>query len=88
MSWIWFSRTWITDFFNDLLFLPDKIKVGKFENIAANLFDKTEYVTHGLEFQSWISSGKVYRVIKFNQNTWKKRYTNTNTDMTEKDFGE
>ena len=40
------------------------------------------------EFQLWISSGKVYRVIKFNKNTWKKRYTNTNTDMTEKDFGE
>ena len=60
---------------NDLPFLPERIKMEKFEKLVANLHDKTEYaitirnltirklaLNHGLVLK------KVHRVIKFNQN--------------------
>ena len=60
---------------NNLPFLPERIKMEKFEKLVANLHDKTEYaitirnltirkltLNHGLVLK------KVHRVIKFNQN--------------------
>ena len=60
---------------NDLPFLPERIKMEKFEKLVANLHDKTEYaitirnltirkltLNHGLVLK------KVHIVIKFNQN--------------------
>ena len=41
---------------NDLLFLPERMKIEKVENLAANLHDKTEYVTHMRN--QWISFEK------------------------------
>ena len=34
------------NFHNDVPFLPERMKIGKVEKLAANLHDKTEYVTH------------------------------------------
>ena len=34
------------ELYNDLLFLPEKIKTEKLESIACNLHDKKEYVVH------------------------------------------
>ena len=31
---------------NDLLFLPDRMKIENIENLVADLHDKTEYVIH------------------------------------------
>ena len=36
----------ICELHNDLPFLPERTKIGKFEKLEANLHDKTEYVIH------------------------------------------
>ena len=36
----------LNELHNDLPFLPDRMKIERLENLAANLYDKTEYVTH------------------------------------------
>ena len=47
------------EFHNGLLFLPEWMKIGKFEKLVAKLHDKTEYVINKINFkksiQSWIS---------------------------------
>ena len=34
------------EFHNDLPFLPERIRIEKFEKLVTNLHDKTEYVIH------------------------------------------
>ena len=57
---------------NDLLFLPERMKIEEFEKLVANLHDKTEYVIHMRNLKKSSNHGlvlkKVYNVIKFNQN--------------------
>ena len=36
----------LNELHNDLPFLPDRRKIERVENLAANLHDKAEYVTH------------------------------------------
>ena len=36
----------IHELYNDSLFLPERMKIGKKEKLLANLDDKTEYVIH------------------------------------------
>ena len=47
---------------NNLAFLPEKIKIEKFEKLIANLHDKTEYGIQTRKFKkgikSWISVKK------------------------------
>ena len=72
------------------------MKTEKFEKLAANLHDKTEYVIHIRNLKQALNHGlileKVHRVIKFNQNAWLKPYIDMNTDLRkikidfEKDF--
>ena len=49
---------------NDLLFLSERMKIGKVEKLVANLYYKTEYVTLIKFFKT---NSKAQRVIKFNQ---------------------
>ena len=76
---------------NDLPFLPERIKIEKFEKLVANLHDKTEYaitirnltirklaLNHGLVLK------KVHRVIKFNQNAQLKSYIDMNAVLRKK----
>ena len=76
---------------NDLPFLPERIKMEKFEKLVANLRDKTEYaitirnltirkltLNHGLVLK------KVHRVIKFNQNAQLKSYIDMNAVLRKK----
>ena len=53
---------------NDLPFLPEKMKIGKFEKLTYNLNDKEEYVVHYKSFKtstkSWISIQKMMLVIR------------------------
>ena len=63
---------------NDLLFPPERMKIKKFEKLAANLHDKTEYITHKKNIKQALNHGlilqKVHKVITFNQNAWLKSY--------------
>ena len=56
---------------NYLLFLPERMKLDKFEKLVANLHDKTEYTIHIRNLKQALNHGlilkKVHRVIKFNQ---------------------
>ena len=76
---------------NDLPFLPERIKMEKFEKLVANLHDKTEYaitirnltirklaLNHGLVLK------KVHRVIKLNQNAQLKSYIDMNAVLRKK----
>ena len=60
---------------NDLLFLPERMKIRRVEKLVANLHI-TEYITHTRNLKQALNHGlvfkKVHRVIKFNQNTWLK----------------
>ena len=73
---------------NDLPFLPERMKIEKFEKLVANLHDKTEYVIHIRNLKQALNHGlvlkKVHRVIKFNQNAWLKPYIDMNTDLRKK----
>ena len=55
---------------NDLPFLAERIKFGKFKKLVANLHDKTEYVIDTRNLKQALNYGlilkKVRRVIKFN----------------------
>ena len=73
---------------NDLLFLHERIKIEKFERLAANLHDKKEYVTHIANLKQALNHGlvleKVQRIITFNQNAWLKPNIGMNTELREK----
>ena len=73
---------------NDLLFLPERMKIEKIEKLLAKLHDETEYVIHIINFKQALNHGlvlkKVNKVIKFNQNAWLKPYIDMNTDLRKK----
>ena len=73
---------------NDLPFLPERMKIEKFEKLVANLHNKTKYVIHVRNLKQALNHGlvlkKVQRVIKFNQNVWLKPYIDVNTDLKKK----
>ena len=73
---------------NDLLFLHERIKIEKFERLAANLHDKKEDVTHITNLKQALNHRlvleKVHRIIKFNQNAWLKPNISMNTELREK----
>ena len=73
---------------NDLLVLPEKLKIEKVENILANLHDKTEYVIHRRNLKQALNHRlvlqNVHEVIQFNQNVCLKTYIDINTDLRKK----
>ena len=64
------------------------IMIYHFENFVANLHSKIKYVIHIINLQQALNFGlvlkKVYRVIKFNQNTWLKPYIHINSVLSKK----
>ena len=70
---------------NDLPFLPEIMKIEKFEKLFINLDDKTEYVIHIKNLKQALNDGlvlkKIHRIIKFNQNAWLKLYIDMNTKL-------
>ena len=66
----------LLEIYNDLPFLPERMKIEKIEKLVANLHDKTEYVNHMRSLKQALSHRLVLRkvntVIKFNQNAWLK----------------
>ena len=73
---------------NDLPFLPERMKIEKFEKLVANLHDETEYFIHIRNLKQALNdrlvSKKVHRINKFNQNAWLKPYIDKNTDRKKK----
>ena len=74
----------LQELYNDLPFLPKRMKIGKVEKLVANLCDKTEYVIHIRNLKQALVSKKVHRVIKFYQNAWLKPYIDMNNDLRKK----
>ena len=72
--------------YNNLLFLSEKMKIGKTEKLLFDLYGIKEYVIRKKIFKtsnkSWISTKKIS--IKFNQEAWLKPYTDMNTGLREK----
>ena len=70
---------------NDLQFLSERMEIEKFEMLATNLQDKTEYFIHIRYIKLALHHGlvlkKVNKVIKFNQNAWLKPYIDMKTDL-------
>ena len=53
---------------SDLLFLPETMKTSKCNKPVCNLYDKKLcYLHESFKTKSWISTKKMYKVIKFNQ---------------------
>ena len=79
----------LQELYNDLPFLPEKMKIGKVEKLVANLRDKTEYVIHIINLKQALNHGlvlkKVHKMIGINQNAWLKPYIGRNTNLRKKE---
>ena len=49
------------EFYNDLPFLPERIKIEKVEKLVANLHDKTEYFIHIRIVKKGLNNGLVLK---------------------------
>ena len=62
--------------------------IEKAEKPTINLYDKTEYVIHIKNLKQALNHGlilkKVDRVIKFDQNAWRKPYIDMNSKLRKK----
>ena len=73
---------------NDLLFLPERIKIEKVEKLVANLHGKEEYVIHIRKLKEALkhelASKKVQILIKFKEKVCLKPYIDMNTELSKK----
>ena len=73
---------------NDLLFLPERIKLEKVEKLVANLHGKEEYVIHIRKLKEALkhelASKKVQILIKFKEKVCLKPYIDMNTELRKK----
>ena len=76
------------DFYKDLPFLPERMKIEKVEKLVANLHDKTEYVIHIRSLKHALNHElvlkKLHRIVKLKQKSWLKSYIDMNTDLRKK----
>ena len=77
------------ELYNVLRLLPQIMKIEKVEKIVANLYHKIEYVIRTRILKQALNQRlilkNIHRVIKFNQNTWLKPYTDINIDLRKKE---
>ena len=70
---------------NDLPLLPERMKIGKVEELVTNLHDNNEYVIYRRKLKQALRHGrvlkKVHVVINFNKKVWLKLYIEINTDL-------
>ena len=66
------------DFYSDLQFLPERMKINKCNKLVCNLYDKKYYVVHIKALKQALNHGlvlkRVHRIITFNQKAWSKPY--------------
>ena len=72
----------------DLPFLPERMKIGKYKKLVCNLYDKKSYVVHIRSLKQALNHGlilkKVHRVIQFYQKAWLKPYIDMSTKLRKK----
>ena len=60
------------------------IKVGGVKKLIPNLGDKVKYIVHYTNLQYYLSLGmklvKIYRIVRFKQSKWLKKYVDFNTE--------
>ena len=70
---------------NDLPFLPERMKINKYDKLVCNLNDKENYPAHILALKPALNHGlklkKVHSVTEFRQEYWLKPYIDLNTDL-------
>ena len=68
-----------------LSFLPERMKINKWNKLVYNLYDKKNYVVHirflKQAFNHGIILRNVHEVIQFNQEAWLKEYIDINTEL-------
>ena len=69
------------EFHNDLSVLPEGKKIEKVKKLAANLHDKTKYISYTSYTSKILALIKFHKVVKFNRNAWVKPYIDMNTDL-------
>ena len=73
------------EFYSDLPFLSERMKVNKCNKLVCNLFNKKKYVTHINSLKQALNHRsnfkKIHRVIEFNQKEWLKPYIDVNTEL-------
>ena len=69
----------------DLLFLPERNKIKKFNKLVCYIRDKENYVVHIRALKQALNHRlilkNVQRVIQFNQEVWLKPYIDMNTKL-------
>ena len=78
---------------SDLSFLPERMKINKWNKLVFNLHHKNNYVVHIRALKQTLNHGlilkKACRVIELNQEPWLKEYIEMNTELrkqAKKDF--
>ena len=69
---------------NDLIFLPESIKIKKCQKLVCNLYGKEKYVVHIRTLKQALNHAileKLNRIIKFNQTAWLNPYINMNNKL-------
>ena len=65
--------------------MPERKKIGKFNNLICDVHDKENYVVHIRALKQALNHGlilkKVQRVIQFNQKAWLKAHIDMNTEL-------
>ena len=71
---------------SDLLFLPERMRINKCNELVCNLYGNNKYVVQIIALKQALNPGlvleKVHWVIKFNQEALLKEYTDMNTEST------
>ena len=74
--------------YEDLPFLLERMKIGKCNKLACNLYDKKNYVVHIRSLKQALNHElilkKVHRVIQFYQEAWLKPYIDMSTELRKK----
>ena len=70
---------------NDLLILPERMKIYKVGKPVANLHNKTEYVIYIRNLKQALNNRlalkNLHGIIKFKQKAWLKSYIDINIDL-------
>ena len=73
------------DFYSDLPFLPERMKINKCSKLVCTLYDKRNYVVYIMALKQALMHSlklkKVHKVLQFNQKAWLKLYIQMNTEL-------
>ena len=73
------------DYHNDLLFMCERMVIGRVEKLVPNLYYKKRYVIHIRALDQALKHGlvleRIHRAIEFKQSAWMKEYIDLNTTL-------